>query len=190
MSRQSLTIHDVANHLGLSTSTVSFVINGRASQQRISPNTVQRVNSYIEETGYVPDKRAQSFRTKKTGIIGLIVEDLSEKYTSAFLKQLEQIAFCEDFKIIVQQLGDHKKAEKILNSLYSKQIEGYLIMMSNKITDKYFKKIDWNNIPVIFFSFGNRKRQAQRNDQFNITKVNARKVKELFVKLQSNLITE
>lgn len=181
------TIHDVAGHLGLSISTVSFVINGRADQQRISSQTVQRVNNYIQEIGYVPDRCAQSFRTKRTGIIGLLVNDVSEISTISLVKQLEQIAFAAGFKLIIQQLDEEKKIRNILHTLQDNQIEGYLLMLSNKIPDEYLKRIERYQLPIIFFSLDTAKNSYPYVDQFVFSEVNTEMVSALFTRLKDRL---
>ena len=65
-----VTIRDVAQHAGVSISTISHVFNGA---RPISEATQLRVRRAAEELGYRPDPRGQSLRTAKTGIIGLIL---------------------------------------------------------------------------------------------------------------------
>ena len=68
---------DVAKRAGVSRSTVSYVINGKADTiLAISEETRQRVLDAVEELGYVPDARAQSFRSGNTYTIGLIIPDM------------------------------------------------------------------------------------------------------------------
>jgi|GEM_PF-3781998 len=187
MNKSYPTIRDVASHLGLSISTVSFVINDKANQQRISAHTIARVKNYIEEIGYVPDHCAQSFRTKRTGIIGLLVEDLADLPTITFAKQLEHIAFKEGFKVIIQQLNEKEKVVKIVNSLYDNQIEAYLILFSNKLSAESLTRIKAAPMPIIFFSLGSTKARNPAINQVIIHEVRPDKVKHLFIELKSCL---
>jgi len=181
------TIHDVANHLGLSISTVSFVINGRADQQRISARTIQRVNNYIKEIGYVPDRCAQSFRTKRTGIIGLLVEDLSDRTTAVFAKQLEQIAFHDGFKMIIQQLSGTDKVNKVIESLHDNQIEAYLVMVNDRISLAVLNKIKSVPMPIIFFSLGLTKTYYPDMNPIRMTQIDVAGVRQLFKELKGRL---
>lgn len=187
MNKSHPTIHDVANHLGLSISTVSFVINDKANKQRISAPTIARVKNYIEEIGFVPDHCAQSFRTKRTGIIGLLVEDLADLQTITFAKQLEQIAFKEGFKIIIQQLNEKEKVIKIINSLYDKQVEAYLILLSKQLSAESLEKINAAPVPVVFFSLGNTEVYDSSVRQTMMHEVHPDKVKHLFSELKNCL---
>ena len=64
---------DVAQHAGVSTATVSRVLNGHAAP---TPETRERVLAAIEELGYRPNALARSLRTTSTQTLGLIISDL------------------------------------------------------------------------------------------------------------------
>ncbi|WP_448635667.1 LacI family DNA-binding transcriptional regulator [Pedobacter panaciterrae] len=66
--------------MGISISTVSFVVNGKAKEKRISEPLTKKVLELVEELGYKPDALAKSFRTGKTNIIGFLVDDISEPF--------------------------------------------------------------------------------------------------------------
>ncbi len=74
---QKITINDVAQVAGVSVSTVSLVLSGKG---RISSATGERVNQAIEQLGFVRNRRA-SLRGGQSGVIGLIVSDLSKPFT-------------------------------------------------------------------------------------------------------------
>lgn len=71
---KKITIHDVALAAGVSVSTVSLVLSGKG---RISTATGERVNAAIEELGFVRNRQASALRGGQSGVIGLIVRDLS-----------------------------------------------------------------------------------------------------------------
>ena len=66
------TIKDVAKHSGVSTATVSLVIN---DNPRISPETKRKVQKSIKALNYYPSKSARDLVSKKTGNIGFILTD-------------------------------------------------------------------------------------------------------------------
>jgi DNA-binding LacI/PurR family transcriptional regulator len=78
MRRRSLiTIGVVASEAGVSASTVSHVLNGRANEARISVATRERVLDVAQRLGYTPNHAAQSLRRQRTGIITVLVWRLS-----------------------------------------------------------------------------------------------------------------
>jgi LacI family transcriptional regulator of maltose regulon len=71
---KKITINDVALAAGVSVSTVSLVLSGKG---RISTATGQRVNETIEQLGFVRNRQAASLRGGQSGVVGLIVRDLT-----------------------------------------------------------------------------------------------------------------
>lgn len=80
MAKKRVSIKDIAKALGVSITTVSFIINGKAREQRISDEVIQKVKNYIREIGYKPSHVAQSLRLGKSKIIVFMVEDISNQF--------------------------------------------------------------------------------------------------------------
>lgn len=76
------TIHDVAAAAGVSVATVSKAVNGRYG---IAPATSQRVLDIVRELGYESSLVASSMRSRKTGVIGILVADF-EPFSAEILK--------------------------------------------------------------------------------------------------------
>ena len=74
---KKVTINDVALAAGVSVSTVSLVLSGKG---RISPATGQRVNDAVEQLGFVRNRQASALRGGQSGVIGLIVRDLTSPF--------------------------------------------------------------------------------------------------------------
>jgi len=76
------TIHDVAAAAGVSVATVSKAVNGRYG---IAPATVERVMAEVARLGYESSLVASSMRSRRTGVIGVLVADF-EPFSSEVLK--------------------------------------------------------------------------------------------------------
>ncbi|WP_423923498.1 LacI family DNA-binding transcriptional regulator [Frigoribacterium sp. 2-23] len=76
------TIHDVAAMAGVSVATVSKAVNGRYG---IAPATIARVMAAVDELGYESSLVASSMRSRRTGVIGVLVADF-EPFSSEVLK--------------------------------------------------------------------------------------------------------
>lgn len=77
-----MTLKDIADLAGVSTMTVSNVINGKTS--RVSQKTRDKINSIIEEYNYVPNLNARSLSNKTSHIIGIIIFLEDNEYTSEY----------------------------------------------------------------------------------------------------------
>ena len=85
---KKITIHDVALAAGVSVSTVSLVLSGKG---RISTATGERVNAAIEELGFVRNRQASALRGGQSGVIGLIVRDLSAPFYAELTAGLTEL---------------------------------------------------------------------------------------------------
>lgn len=77
-----VTIHDVANEAGVSVATVSKAVNGRYG---IAVDTSRRVMEAVEKLGYASSLVASSMRSRRTGVIGVLVADF-EPFSAEILK--------------------------------------------------------------------------------------------------------
>ena len=76
MSNKTIGIKDVAQAAGVSVTTVSHVLNDVA-YARVSPETKEKVRAAAEQLGYGPNRLAQALRTQRTGMLGLLSEDIA-----------------------------------------------------------------------------------------------------------------
>ena len=65
-------LSDIARLAGVSVTTASYVINGKAEQQRISNATVERVRAVVEAHGFTPNPQAAGLRSRHTRTLGFI----------------------------------------------------------------------------------------------------------------------
>ncbi|WP_455721044.1 LacI family DNA-binding transcriptional regulator [Agathobacter sp.] len=77
-----MTLKDIADLAGVSTMTVSNVINGKTS--RVSQKTREKINSIIKEYNYVPNLNARSLSNKTSHIIGIIIFLEDNEYDSGY----------------------------------------------------------------------------------------------------------
>ena len=77
-----ITIKDMAEMLGISTTTVSNVIHGKTSE--VSQKTVERVEKILEEYEYVPNISARSLTQNSSKIIGVAFKCRKDKYINLF----------------------------------------------------------------------------------------------------------
>jgi len=73
-------IRDLAEVLGLSITTVSRVLNGKAKKYRISTETQKRVLQAARQYNYAPNKLARGLKLAKTDTLGLIIPDISNPF--------------------------------------------------------------------------------------------------------------
>ncbi|WP_018757145.1 LacI family DNA-binding transcriptional regulator [Paenibacillus terrigena] len=142
-------IKDVAIRAGVSTTTVSRVLNG---EKYVKEELKKRVNDAIEELGYAPSHIARSLVRNKTDLIGVIVPDLTSSFYATILSSIEQTATSNGYNLLVCNINeDIDKELKYLNIFKEMRVEG-IIIMHEKINEEIRGFINSLQIPVIFSS--------------------------------------
>jgi LacI family transcriptional regulator len=84
------TMRDIARKVGVSQTTVSFTLSGKADRFGISPETQQRIMSYVTRTGYVPDIDAANVAGREVRKIGIVVPNVVAENHGMILFKLTQ----------------------------------------------------------------------------------------------------
>jgi len=148
---KSLSIKDIANQAGVSITTVSFIINGKAKEKSISSGVIEKVEKIIKESGYKPNQIARSLRTGNSNIIGLIVEDISNLFFSRIARLIEDKAYKKGYKIIYSSTeNDIDKAKELINMFKSRKVDGYIISPTLGIEADIQELLDEHK-PVVLF---------------------------------------
>ncbi|MGG7507417.1 LacI family DNA-binding transcriptional regulator [Plantibacter sp. YIM 135249] len=96
---EKATIQQVALAAGVSTSTVSNVLNGRTN--RMLPETRERVAEAMRRLDYRPNRAARQLRTGQTKTVGLIVPSVSNPFWGAFARELEHAALAAGYNVLL-----------------------------------------------------------------------------------------
>ncbi|AMR32262.1 LacI family transcriptional regulator [Mucilaginibacter sp. PAMC 26640] len=148
---KKLSIVDIANHLNVSKTTISFILNGRAQEKRIGKELVERVQKFVDEVGYKPNSLAKSLRTGKSNIIGLMVEDISNPFFAAIARLIEDRAYKNGYKIIYCSTdNDTVKTQELINMFRDRHVDGYIIAPPEGIEEDINSLIK-DGMPVVFF---------------------------------------
>jgi len=123
-----VTRKDVAARAGVSTATVSYVVNN--GPRPVAVETRQRVLQAIRELGYYPNELARSLKMKQTLTIGFVIPDLVNPYYANLARQFEDLCFAKGYMVFVCDTHrDQGKEVRIAESLRSKQVDGVAILL-------------------------------------------------------------
>ena len=156
---KKVSIKDIARQAGVVPSTVSFVLNGKAKEMRISHDLAEKIKALAKEANYQPNYTAVSLRTGRTKILGLIVEDISNVFFATLAKTIEDEAYALGYKIVYCSTENNdEKGSELIRMLAHQQVEGFLItpskgmasevsnLLNSKkpvvLMDRYFKDLE------------------------------------------------
>lgn len=151
MKSKKPSLKDIANKMEVSITTVSFVLNGKGKEKKISDEVVKKILAYIKEIDYRPNLVAQSLRTGKTKVLVFMVEDISNYFFSKVARIIEDIAYEKKYKILFcSNENNDGRSRELINLFYERQVDGFIIIPSPGIRDEIAMLIE-NGIPVVLF---------------------------------------
>jgi len=151
MPEKKISIHDLARQLNVSSATVSFVLNGKASEKRISRAVENKILKYAQKSGYRPNRVAKSLRTGKSRIIGMLVEGISDPFFSSIARIVEEQIHQYDYKIFYASTNnDPAIAKELIKAYRDTQVDGYIIAPPPGIEEDV-KSLLEDGFPVVLF---------------------------------------
>src|SRR5829696_7138441 len=125
--RQRQTSNDVARCAGVSQSTVSLVLSGKA-EGRVSEATQERVRRCARELGYRPNVAAQALRLGASRAVALLVPDMTNPFFSRVLHGAQRAAAAAGYIVIlVDTQNDRRWEAQSFEALRAGPVDGYLL---------------------------------------------------------------
>lgn len=144
-------IKDIAEANGVSVTTVSFVLNGKAEEKKISKVVTDKILKYVKKINYRPNQIAQSLRTGKTNIIVFMVEDISNHFFAKLARIIEDIAYDKGYKVLFcSNDNNDEKSLELIDLFKDRGVDGFIIIPSGGIELK-IKELISEDIPVVLF---------------------------------------
>ena len=150
-SRKSrrVSIKDIAKEVGVSPALVSFVLNGKQKQYRVSDQMAEKIREAVKRLDYKPNGFAKSLREGTNNTIGVIVSDISNPFFANVVKTIETTA--EDRGYLALFASSDENADKLANLLdrmLSKEVEGVIVVPCEGSEDTIRTLID-KRIPTV-----------------------------------------
>ncbi len=95
-------IVDVARHAGVSTATVSRVLNGKT----VRPELAAAVRAAVEDLGYAPDRTARSLRRRSSDVVALVLPDVENPFFTAVARGVEDVAQQAGYSVVLCNTDD------------------------------------------------------------------------------------
>jgi LacI family transcriptional regulator len=145
----SATLSDIARETGTSISTVSRVLSGGASAQRISQSTRNRVLAAARRLGYRPNLLARSLRTRRSHTIALLVSDIANPWFGQIASLIERSLHQHGYSLMLCNSGEDAQQEmQYLQLLPRKGIDGLIIVPVLR-TRKALAELVPSDLPVV-----------------------------------------
>ena len=141
------TIVEVARLAGVSTSTVSHVLNGT---RNVEPHTRKKVLDAIEQTGYRQDALARALRRARTDSIGLVVSDAGEPAFAQMVHGVEHAAAAVGMTLILANSAEDPEREKrAVQTLLARRVDGLILARCAESSADVEAHLGAENPPVV-----------------------------------------
>ena len=142
-----MTITDIAREAGVSTATVSRVIN----HQSVSDEKRTRVEEAIKKLNYTPNHMARGLMNKSSRAIGVLTTSMSNQYYMEITEVIERHFRSLGFMLFLCCTeGDQDEERRYLNDLIARQVDGVIVIdPANENVESGFLKATSRRIPLV-----------------------------------------
>src|ERR1700694_5340789 len=132
------TVHDVARRAGVSTSTVSHVVN---NTRFVSDELRERVMSAMRELDYTPNAAARMLTLKRSHTIGLIISDIRNPFFASVARGVEDVAQEQGYTVVLCNSDENADRETAcLNALETRAVDGVLLASAG-VADEHLARL-------------------------------------------------
>lgn len=154
------TIKDVARLAGVSTTTVSHVIN---KTRFVAEATQEKVMAAVKELNYAPSAVARSLKCNSTHTIGMLVTQSNNPFFSEVIDGVESYCYRQGYTLILCNTGGlYEKQRDYIRMLAEKRVDGILVMCSD-LTAELSEMLERHaDIPKVIMDWGPAGSQADK----------------------------
>ena len=143
-----MTIKDIARIAGVSTATVSRVINNNPAG--VSRETRAHIQQIVQTYGYQPNNVARSMITKRSNTIGVVVPDIVNQFYTLLLKGVEDMAASRGYSVVLCNSNNNEDKElRNLSYLRDNYVAG-IIYNNYRMSERTANLIRSSRVPLIF----------------------------------------
>lgn len=145
MGENTMTINEIAELAGVSRATVSRYLN----QGYISAEKKEAVRKVIEETGFVPSSNAQTLRTKKTKLIGVILPKINSDSISRMVAGITSVLGTQGYQVLLANTDNNEKKEVEFLQLFQEHRVDGVILIATIFSKEHKKALKDLKVPVV-----------------------------------------
>lgn len=130
MNRQVAKITDVAREAGVSTATVSRVLNGART---VDPMLAVRVRDAVAAVGYVPNRNGRALRRQRSEVWAAIVSDVQNPFFTAMVASVESVAVGHGYSVMLCNTDEQLARERTyVAAAVAQRMAGVVISLTSE----------------------------------------------------------
>ncbi|WP_308465835.1 LacI family DNA-binding transcriptional regulator [Rathayibacter soli] len=141
-------LRDVAKAAGVSTATVARVLDNTA---HVSAELADRVGSVVTELGYVRNAVAKSLSTGRTGLIGVLVRDITNPFYSQVVRGIEDVVGSGGYLVLVCSSDfDEDREQRLISRFMTRLVDGVALSVGSEGEER-LERMAEHGVPVVLF---------------------------------------
>jgi len=132
MTKTRVTLKDVANKVGVHSSTVSRVLNPK-TRSMVTEEIADKILSVVKDMGYRPNAFAQSLKTNKSFTVGVMVPDLTNPAFAPIIKGIDDMLEAHGYSVIVASTYNlPDKQQSTVEKFRERHVDGLIIATAKR----------------------------------------------------------
>jgi LacI family transcriptional regulator len=162
---KKVSMQSVADAAGVARSTVSFVLNGKEKEARISEKVAKRIRMIAHKMDYQVNEVARMLRTGRTNTIALVVANISDIFFGYLAYCFQEYAETKGYTVIIFNTGEKlERLKAVFRMLDKRRVDGILMVpVANTgdglienlnpgipmvVIDRYFKELTTSRVII------------------------------------------
>jgi len=142
----SISMREIAKLAGVSSATVSRVINGSSL---VTEDTAQRIQKIIQELKFVPNNSAVHLKNGKSQIYGIIIPDLTNPFFTELVKIFEELLVENEQELLVANADFHAtRMQRSVRRMLLRRVDG-VALLTSELDSASLESLTQNRIPVV-----------------------------------------
>jgi DNA-binding LacI/PurR family transcriptional regulator len=139
-------MRDIAKLAGVSSATVSRVINGSSA---VRPQTAERVQRVIEKYKFIPNGSATTLKYGRSATYGLIIPDITNPFFPEFIQSFEGILGDTNHNMLMATTASHpSRMQKTIHRMLVSRVEG-IALLASEIETEPIESMMKNRVPLV-----------------------------------------
>jgi LacI family transcriptional regulator len=141
-----VSLREIAKLGGVSSATVSRVINGSSL---VTPETTERIQKIIQQVNFVPNRSAVHLKHGKSQIYGAIIPDVTNPFFMELVKIFENVLVENDLELLIANTDFHQsRTQRSIHRMLLRRVEG-VAFLTSELETASLESLVQNRIPVV-----------------------------------------
>lgn len=140
-----MNMRDIAARAGVSSATVSRVING---SPLVKEQTAKRIRELMEELNFFPHPVATTLKYGRSKMYGLVIPDIRNPFYSEFLAEFEDLLMETEHEVLLTNVSTNSKLVKSVRRMLMRQVDG-AVFMASEFDTKHIEPLVLHKIPLV-----------------------------------------